>query len=401
MNKIKKLLLCCLSVVLILVSMCPISAYANSLAFFPCSEPAVTDYSGYVAVQNTGASFIVQYTCIPVEYLEGGVGSAPLFVVTGVDGWSIDFNIIGDPNTVYRFAFSILHSSGEIQGINSFDVHGSATSYFAFNSSYTITGLDFHGNWDYSWLAPSDGIDTFEYFFAQDKYDYVFLLSMVNALQGIYDQDTEQLEKIKQIYTSSTNIESILNQLLTAYSDDLAQIVADNKAILEAMKQQLLDNDEIIAKLNSLIDIHNKVLTELNNISKDVDDINYRLFEMFEQWNPLFWEFYGYLDAIWLSVDDVESKLDRIIELLSEEGESDLTKPDTSEMDGYIDAENSLLDNSNVNVSDVVQVEVNQNALTVIWELVEKVLNSHAKIFGAVLTVLSLGIVCMVLGRKV
>ena len=100
-------------------------------------------------------------------------------------------------------------------------------------------------------------------------------------------------------------------------------------------------------------------------------------------------------------IANIELYLKNIRDYLKETVSHNLTSPDTSNMDGYIDTENSLLDNSNVDLSDVVKVEVNQNALTVIWDLVQGVFDQSGKVFGMVLTVLSLGLVAMVLGRKV
>ena len=137
------------------------------------------------------------------------------------------------------------------------------------------------------------------------------------------------------------------------------------------------------------------VLSEMNivlaNIDSEVELINSRVYSIMS---------YIRRDIV-PDVEEIRERLNAILDLLNQNVSNNLTSPDTSDLDGYLDAENSLLNNSNVDVSDVVKVEVNQNALTVIWDLVQGVFDQSGKVFGMVLTVLSLGLVAMVLGRKV
>lgn len=387
MTATKRFLLSLLSFSFLVVSVCPFFAYAAESYYVPFSQPQVTENSGYIEVlfeQSDGDRYIRVFqwqTTVGSDWTELDL-PVPLFLTVNSNGF-IKFQFEANPESVFYSVITIydpyydtdvhfnvwqnLSSEGIVtrsldydDDIVSFNIYG---SYAQFSSDLTNSYLPA--------FTVSYGDDT-------SLSDVMESLAVINAnlLQLHNDNVITQEELI--------SISSKLNELYTLLSNDLGYI----KTYIYEISDSLL---YIINQLNAFSD----------RMHKDITDV----YAALEAILTLVRDYFPLIDEDLLMILDeniaMNEKLDRIIEILEMQGESVQTTVDSSNIDEAIDIENSLLDNSNVDVSDVINVEVNQNALTVIWDLVEKFLNSHGKVFGMVLTVLSLGLVAMILGRKV
>lgn len=155
---------------------------------------------------------------------------------------------------------------------------------------------------------------------------------------------------------------------------------------------------EFIREVGKLLDLTDTVLSKIDKTNEYLRDI-YLLLETYLV------EMRGWLEELyWIELDsngklyEIKDTLDAILQILQQKTDTEFTTVNQDEFNSFYDVENSLL-NPDVDVSDVMKVEVNQNALTVIWDLVERGLQSHGKVFGMVLTILALGIVALILGR--
>lgn len=386
MTTTKRFFLTLLSFFLIVVSVCPSFAYAaeDEVYYMDCSQPIPDDNSGYAEVlfeRSNGNRYVRVFYW---QYLSAtnGAGTEDLLTYVDINYNGVDFGITfsGNPSDVFYGNLTIYDPS--IDDLVHFNIvqDGSEDGVITFNRNYDDEIISFNLYGNYSLV------------FSSFTNSYLPAFSVVYGDSGLdINLLNEAISILNQLHADNVITQSELTDILTSLNDLSAQLSSDMD-LLNSNVYNIAKN--IVYITQQLNDFSDRMHADLLDIYTALDYIMVCV----ETYLPLIDQ--SLLDILYENISANE-KLDRIIEILEMQGESNLTSPDTSEMDGYIDAENSLLDNSNVNVSDVVQVEVNQNALTVIWDLVEKFLNSHGKVFGMVLTVLSLGLVAMVLGRKV
>lgn len=77
----------------------------------------------------------------------------------------------------------------------------------------------------------------------------------------------------------------------------------------------------------------------------------------------------------------------------------DNSQPDDSKINDYQDSEGNLIDKDKLNNINNIEISLDSNSNTFIWNLVDKILNTHTLIFGLIITMLSLGIIKLVLNR--
>lgn len=77
----------------------------------------------------------------------------------------------------------------------------------------------------------------------------------------------------------------------------------------------------------------------------------------------------------------------------------DTTQPNDSKINDYENNEGNLIDRDKLNNINNIEISLDSNSNTFIWNLVEKILNTHTLIFGLIITMLSLGIIKLVLNR--
>lgn len=203
------------------------------------------------------------------------------------------------------------------------------------------------------------------------------IISLLMSLEDVLGSDTDY----------EINYESYLNNILLSLNN------------LESTSSSF--RLDFINEVEKLLDYCNVFFDQLKSIVDNTSDANAWLEALSSQLSEL----QGLLYEIWLidldsngKLYEIKDTLDAILAVLNSKSDTEFTTVNQDEFNSYYDVENSLL-NPDVNVSDVMKVEVNQNALTVIWDLVERGLQSHGKVFGMVLTILALGIVALILGR--
>ena len=109
------------------------------------------------------------------------------------------------------------------------------------------------------------------------------------------------------------------------------------------------------------------------------------------------------LDNLIANTDNVELLLMQLIDLLQNNsnpkedlvGDTDDAMDEQEEIKGEITNDNLTPEEFDNNL----QFEIDASANATIWDLVEKCLNSHAKVFGLAITVLSCGVIKLIFGR--
>ena len=394
MNRITKVFFCIISVLIVIVSMCPIPAFAAPDIYFPVAsdKPVVNDYSGYVEllyeIKNSGQQFVV------------------------VLGWTFtprlntsnDFYIVNDKpiltivrnESQFRLGISTASGcSGYMSFITTYDVASGSDVYFGvmeipddeatyyynftLGSNYKLVGMHYYG--DFQNLQIGNALDNDEFYVVYGS-DVVVTYGLNQLISGMYalieatGQETYK-DELDSIISSLNSIDSSVDGFREEYNLHYTQMLSWFRHFLTNLESLVENTDELEGKLDDLYSI-------LENIYFSVFNI--------EMWMP---------DIVML-LGDIDSKLLNIIQLLSVKSDipdEKLTQPDNSDMDNYYEIENGLINGDSADVGNAVNVQINQNAMTVIWNLVERALNSHSKIIGMVLTILSLGIIALILGR--
>lgn len=166
------------------------------------------------------------------------------------------------------------------------------------------------------------------------------------------------------------------------------------------------------AELNELIKVNEHFVSMLSK----QDYTNEQLASLLEQFNYLLESVYNidyfvftFVDEYWRQFADndfpqhtyaITSRLDKIYQLLNKKGETEQTTVDSSKVDEYLDIEQSLLHNDEAESAlNEFDISIDGQAYSFIWDFITDCFNSHPEVFGLVITILTLGIIALILNR--
>ncbi len=179
------------------------------------------------------------------------------------------------------------------------------------------------------------------------------------------------------------------------YSTDYYNIVwGDDRALYE----ELLDVSDKISDLINGLDLTNEQLTDLYTLLNDyLSKINKNTNSLVSLLDQFYYEWYQWT---WTE----QEFYDRIIELLEQliEGTEEFTESSTlsDEQNELNRVEDELLNNEAASdAQEDIKVEVNENALSFIWDFISRFFNANPKLMGLVVSILSLGIIALILNR--
>lgn len=366
MSKVKKVILCCLSIPLIILSMCPTFAYAvdDDLIFdMPCSFPVSDSHHFSFEVlyrhKETGTfvahTFSFNISGIILTDAEGITSNYyPLDYFTPVLEYkdnTLTFyfdDTSGVTSPAFSFVYADISSLGTVN--YSRKVGGTSTAILLkSDSSFEFVGVN-PGNVFFYVFNGSLNSVPFSCVYDNSSNYTSLLLDIISDLTLLHEDNVDQVDKLVEIING------------------VVQLHSDNLEILEEFATLLSDT----AYIKDVLDLICNYL---------YDDLNFMLWELDFQ------------------LMDINTRLDTIIEILRSSGESNLTSPDSSNVDDYYEIEQGLINRTDVDVSNVVNVQIDQNAMSFTWNLLDTIMNSNGKVFGMTLTVLSLGIIALILGR--
>lgn len=368
MTKLKKISFCAIMVVCIICSMCPTFAHASDNVYHvEMSPPSYGDNHGYIELlykHTTGGFYLARTLCWSAQHL-----------------LTTDSDLVADVSEEVAVSLTLDFSSGKVSlsfnSVNDTQQHAVTFMSLWSDGLYGVSVKTFADRYVYE-----DSFAGFEIVGYRVYGTYTSINDGQNG--GLFNDFTIMYDDTAPIY----------NQLLEVVSL-ITQLAEYDETIIEKLDLILSDTSDINSQMADILGCLNDILTDLDFIIDNTDEIEYWLYEC---WVVL-QDVRDYTWSVYLELHKANKKLDQIIELLNSSGESDLTSPDTSNLDNYYEMEQSLLDNSNVDVSSAVKVEIDQNALVVIWDMVQKCLDTHPQVFGLVITVLSLSIIALILGR--
>lgn len=105
------------------------------------------------------------------------------------------------------------------------------------------------------------------------------------------------------------------------------------------------------------------------------------------------------LQVIKLRVQDIQHLLEEIV---NAKGDSTFEEPDTSSIDDYNKSEGELVSGAE-DTSDIEEefdnFEIDADSSSLIWDIINRFVNTHPKVFGLVIGCLCLGIIALILNR--
>lgn len=391
MNRITKIFFCIISVCCIFVSICPISAFALPDTYYPIAsdKPTVTDYSGYVELLFESKSTGQRFVSVVSWFFTPALNTSSEFYQTS------DKPILTIVRNSEQFRLGVSTNDGVSGNMSFLTIDSGSQLYFGYisvpddeatyyynvtyGSGYSLVGMHYYG--DFSSVNVSNGLSNEEFYVTYGA-DSVISHGINQLISGVYSLidavgQEQYAEQLQSIIDKLNNIDSSVDGFRQDYKTGLTQLFSWFRLFIDDL-DQLVQNSEDIEKL-----IRDEVVIYLVSIDTWLYSIND-------------WTMNTYLELY-----EIHSIVQSILDILNAQGENGekLTQPDNSDMDNYYDVENGLLDGGNADVNGAVNVQINQNAMAVIWDMVERALNSHSKVFGMVLTVLSLGIIALILGR--
>lgn len=390
MKQFLKILPLVFLVPVIIIASCPV-AFAAPTVYYPIAsdKPTVTDYSGYVELlfeeKSSGGRFV---TVLGWYYTPILNTSNDYYLYSDIPHFTLVYN-----NSEFKLGFSA--SEGLSGNISFLTVDTSSQVYFStsvvpddgsenfytvtYGSDYALVGIHYYGNFDK--VIDSSSYDIGTEFYVTYGSDTVISYGINQLISGMYSiidlLDNESYkDQLDTIISNLNSIDTSIDDFKAAYQTGLTQLFSWFRFMLNDLDALVQNTDEIESKLDGLA-------TLLTNI---------------ENWVYYIYEYTLYIYDELLTVN---TKLQQILDILNVQGENGekLTQPDNSDMDNYYDIENGLISGDTSDVGGAVDVQINQNAMSTIWDIVERAVNSNPKVFGMIITILSLGIIALILGR--
>ncbi len=383
MKQFIKIVSVSISIFLLISASCSVAFASpdNNTFSFPFSKPTVTEYSGYVELifRNKSTGYVeprvLSWFFTPISTSsDSSFSDKPYFTIVRN---ASQFRLGYSSNSGTYGIISFVESNRTNTSYNSFEIFDNESTYFynlTLGTDYELIGMHYYG--DFESVTFNNAADDYEFYFT-------------------YSEDSVFTHQLAQIINALTVLIGNSGDYELDYTQDLSNILLalnNLDASTSAYRQ------EFIREVGKLLDLTDDVLSKIDKTNEYLRD-TYLLLETYLV------EMRGWLEELyWIELDsngklyEIKDTLDAILQILQQKTDTEFTTVNQDEFNSFYDVENSLL-NPDVDVSDVMNVEVNQNALTVIWDLVERGLQSHGKVFGMVLTILALGIVALILGR--
>ena len=309
---------------------------------FNISEPVVDNWTGYI-IQPRSTYSNTSISC-----------DLYFWVITPLGDYSLSFPTV---NYFYTGSSTILQFSSSASDESYFCTVYATNSYS--NGSGTVTVKDSFV------INQSTSRD-------------------ITLLKGSYD--TFWRPQLKNVVSPDESWPSGGSSYTVTWGDDVA------------IYNELFEANTKLTDLINGLDLTNEQLEELFSLLSDyLVRIELDTSRLVGLVNQLYDEWYSWTwveEEYYLSIIEL---LEQLIEGTEEFTESSTLSDEQNELNRV---EDELLNNEDAsNAQNDIKVEVNENALAFIWDLISQFLNSNPKLFGIFISVLSLGIIALILNR--
>lgn len=399
MSIIKRSILVVFVAIILLTSFIfPASAFTADFYFNVPDPSTISD--GYIIIPHSGSSgahaIMYWWTVTPSLIDVSSSGS----LMTTVDYRSTDFTITFNKSVSATSVAYHVTLYGIYHGLNStpFVVD---SAYVSNGSNFTYTRRDLAPYLNpTAWSGIDDlnlytndsmGSNSFTYRFADNNAFYNELVDINNNLSSLIQNSSLSSEAIQTLIdntysilnklTSIDNNSSVTNDKLTTTVTSLNTIITHFVSLLDKVDYTNEQLDEIVLKFSELLEVS-------YSIQSSLDDFIYVYFDTF-----MYQTFPDNMTAI-------ISRLDALLRQLNKSGDSEQTTVDTSNIDNYVDIEQSLVNNDEAEsaINDF-DVSISGKAYSFIWDLITRIFNSHPEVFGLVIAILTLGFIALLLNR--
>lgn len=179
-------------------------------------------------------------------------------------------------------------------------------------------------------------------------------------------------------YTEDDLLDEVYTKLTEIYSNDVS--------MLSYLKNIYNSVDTVETKLQSLV-------TSLEAVDSNTDEIE-----------GLLRTCNSYLSSIKTELEEqttwLEKIYDAIVEFLGLEGEEEMEDVEQDDMDNMLQVEGELLGGaSSSDLENNLTVTIDSYSSSFIWDTINSLVTSNSVVFGGFISILSLGIVALILGR--
>lgn len=390
MKQFMKILPLVFLVPVIIIASCPV-AFAAPTVYYPIAsdKPTVTDYSGYVELlfenKSTGQRFVTVVGWFFTPYMNSSptdfyeTYDKPFLTIVRNES-QFRLGISTQDGVSGNMSFLHVNTGSEIF-FGYMDIPDDEATYYypvSYGTEFRLVGMHYYG--DFADVNVDNALSNEEFYvtYGSDTVISYGLNQLISGMYSIIDLlDNESYkDQLDTIISNLNSIDTSIDDFKDAYQTGLTQLFSWFRFMLNDLDSLVQNTDEIEGKLDGLATI-------LTNI---------------ENWVYYIYEYTLYIYDELLTVN---TKLQQILNILNVQGENGekLTQPDNSDMDNYYDIENGLISGDTSDVGGAVDVQINQNAMATIWDFVERAVNSNPKVFGMIITILSLGIIALILGR--
>lgn len=380
MSTIKRCFIGFFCVLVVLSSFILPASAVDSTYTFNCADPAEANYDGFVVVpiykstSNIPAVFIA-WNISTLATQDSLLGDS---IINSYDSCYVDcaftdgsinihFSSMEAANTYYVTWFYMFNGDTTVSYCGSFPVLGDGDSI---NISISDVASGFSNAY---FLKPSyfSGLGAVSDFTTYPSFTYNCLFS----------GDIEIYKTLINLFNSYINKTDITNDKLSWVNSHLTKIVNHFVSLLSKVDYTNEQLDIIVEKFSELLEVS-------YSISGTLDDFVYVYFDTF-----MYYTFPENMSAI-------ISRLDTLIRHLNKKGDSEQTTVDTSNIDNYVDIEQSLVNNEEAEsaINDM-DISISGKAYSFIWDLVTRIFNSHPEVFGLVIAILTLGFIALLLNR--
>lgn len=211
-------------------------------------------------------------------------------------------------------------------------------------------------------------------------YEYSFTDSSVGSLNFRYPSlNVVNQGKVTMVgYTVSDLTDEIYSVLTSIYSN--------NQLMLSKLNDIYSSLDTVESKLQSLVSLAQQVENNTDELEGLLKTCN------------------SYLSSIQSELEEqttwLEKIYDALVEFLGLQGDDSVEEMPDDDMDNMLQVEDELLgDASADDLEDNLTVTIDVNSSDFIWDTINRLITSNSLVFGGFISILSLGIVALILGR--
>ena len=228
-----------------------------------------------------------------------------------------------------------------------------------------------------------------------NNYNNIPLFISYNARVVFWENDNAR--SVNNATIAGTLSMSIVPYTVDDLTDEiyetLTSIYATDTQMLTYLKNIYSSVDTVETKLQNLYNIANSQLSYLKEIDTNTDELE----SLMAVCNSLLEDIKTELEeqTTWL-----EKIYNAIIEFLGIEGEDSVEEMPDDDMNNMLEVEDELLGNASADdLANDLSVSIDTDSSNFIWDIINDLVTSNSAVFGGFISVLSLGVVALILGR--